>query len=96
MSVLQFNCSSLPANLHEIRSRLAQQHPDVILIQETNLQPGRMVKIEGYAAAQEDRIMPRWSNKKLCGGGVMILVSTAYNNLLFKKNYHPSNPITIS
>lgn len=84
ISVLQFNCGSIPANLHEIRSRLVQQRPDLILIQETNLQPGKVVKFEGYVAARVDRSTPRRSNKKLRGGGVMILVSTAYDNLSFE------------
>ena len=51
--VLQFNCGSLTANLHEIISRLVQQRPDVVLIQETNLNPERVVKLDGYAVARK-------------------------------------------
>ena len=91
IGVLQFNCRSVPANLNKIKSRLAQQHPELVLIRETNLQPKKVVKIKRYTVANRlDRTMPRHSSERLRkrphfdsprGEGVLILVSGTYDNL---------------
>ena len=39
----QFNSGSLLANIHETRSRLALQQPDVVFVQETDLRPEKTV-----------------------------------------------------
>ena len=54
MDFWQFNLGSLLANIHETRSRLALQQPDVVLVQEADLRPEKTVKIEGYAVEQVD------------------------------------------
>ena len=85
ITVLQFNCGSLEANVHEIRSRLAQQRPDLVLIQETNLDAEKVVKFEGYSVVRVDRSTPVQKDKKIRGGGVMILITTAFTNLGFER-----------
>ena len=45
---------SLLANIHETRSRLALQQPDMVLVQETDLRPEKTVKIKGYAVERVD------------------------------------------
>ena len=42
------------------------------------------MKIDGYWPARRDRTTPRTSDGSLRGGGVLILVSTAYENLSFE------------
>ena len=85
IGVLQFNCGSLSANLHEIKSRLSQQRPALVLMEETNLNSGKAVKLDGYTVVKEDRATPRCTDGPIRGGGVLIAISTEYENLSFEK-----------
>jgi len=49
IGVLQFNVGSLSASTHEVRSILKLLRPAVVLIQETFLTEGLVVKFEGYS-----------------------------------------------
>ena len=57
LGVLQFNCGSLLANLHEIKLRLAQQCPALVLMEGTNLSFEKVVKLDGYTVVRADRSM---------------------------------------
>lgn len=81
--ILQFNCGSLMANSHEIRSRLMEQRPDIMLIQETNLQREKI--INEYVITRKDRILPRNLQEKPRGGGLMILINKERKNLTFEE-----------
>ena len=84
IGVLQFNVGSLSASTHEVRSILKLLRPAVVLIQETFLTEGSVVKFEGYSQHRVDRCTPRRADEEIRGGGVMILVSTEYDNLSFE------------
>jgi exonuclease III len=76
--VMQMNCGSVLANLHEIRLRIELVQPDIVLVQETRLQPKIVPKFYGYHAIRYDRVTPRQesSRDKNLGGGVMTLIKT--------------------
>jgi len=44
IDILQYNCESLLANIHEIKLRPVQQCPDLVLIEETNFSSEKMLK----------------------------------------------------
>lgn len=47
--MLHFICGSLLANLHKIKSGLAREQSDSVLVQKPSLCLGKAVKIGGYA-----------------------------------------------
>ena len=63
--MLQFNSGSVPANTHKIRSRLEEQRPDLVLIQEINLKKNQHVKFDGHEVMRKDRATPRNSKISL-------------------------------
>ena len=91
--MLQFNLGLVPANIHEIRSRLEEQRPDLVLIQESNLKQEQHVKFNDYKVIRTDRITPRNSKKKIRGGGVLILINKHNKQFKFEelKPIHPIN-----
>ncbi len=84
IDVLQFNCGSLSANLHEIRSRLSQLDPDLVLIQETNLNTEKIIKFGNYTVIRKDRQQPRRNNTPTQGGGLIILIKNSSKTLTFE------------
>ena len=74
ISVLHANIVVWNANQAEIGELLHRDHPDLVLLQETNLRPSNVVKIRGYACVRRDRVTPRDDAGPVKGGGVMILV----------------------
>ena len=75
LHVMQANVGSLLTNLHEFRSRLAQQQPDIVLLQEDGIHDSTGIHFSGYFWAHQARSVPR-STGPVRGGGVSILVRT--------------------
>ena len=71
--VLQANIQSVLCNLDELRSRIYQENPDVVLLQEDWLPERFGSRIWGYDWFHRARKMPR-STDEPRGGGVSILV----------------------
>ena len=77
------NAGSVYSNLEEIRKRVSSEHPDVVLIQETQQLPaGTTVKISGYSLLNRARKTPR-NGENIRGGGVAILVTSSRSDLIF-------------
>ena len=85
ISVLQFISGSVLANIHKIRSRLEEQRPDLVLIQESNLKKEQYVKFNEYNAIRTNRITPRNSKKKIREEEVLILINNYNKKLKFKE-----------
>ena len=71
--VMQFNGCSLTANLTEIKSRITQEQPTVIIIQEDWLGETLSCKIPGYDWIHRTRTKGH-SIDNIRGGGVSILI----------------------
>ena len=83
LHVMQANVGSLLTNLHEFRSRLAQQQPDIVLLQEDGIHDSTGIHFLGYFWAHQAQSVP-WSTGPVRGGGVSILV---HLNGLHRINY---------
>lgn len=79
----QLNIGSLVPHLAELQLRLDQERPDIVLLEETNLQPPFLSKFCNYHPLHEARTEPRQKGKKLRGGGVSTLVRSDRLDLSF-------------
>ena len=78
LHVLQFNAGSVPQNLNEIRSRILQEQPDLVIIQEDWLRDDFGFSIPGYYWFHCPRTQRRsLSDKTPRGGGVSVLTRCA-------------------
>jgi hypothetical protein len=71
--VMQFNGCSFIANLTEIKSRVIQEQPTLIIVQEDWLDEIFSCKIPGYDWIHRARTTGR-STQSIRGGGVSILI----------------------
>ena len=85
LRILQWNCDGIGNKMIELRKRAIDQNLDVILIQETKLDPtNKTPAIPGYAPFRTDR-----KNKK--GGGLITFVK---NSVIFEKKGEQSKDAT--
>ena len=78
LHVLQFNAGSVPQNLNEVRSRILQEQPDLVIIQEDWLRDDFGFSIPGYTWHHRSRTQRRTRKEKIPrGGGVSILTRCA-------------------
>lgn len=67
--IIQWNCNGFFSHLGELQAIIAKTQPKYVLLQETNLKPNTLAKMNGYTVHRNDR-----KTNQRASGGVAIFV----------------------
>ena len=55
LKIISWNSASLPSRMGELRELVSRTNPDIVLVQETQLNPTNRVSIPKYSCYRDDR-----------------------------------------